>query len=171
MKRMGVLVLAALAAVYVSQARADEKRERGEEKGADDVKKVDRELTEAILKGDGKTFDQLTSDEYVLTSSTGRLWDKKKNLEALEDKALTFDKIDDSDVKVHMYSNTAVVTGLANIKGKSKDRAFDDKYRWTRVYVHHESGWRCVTEQLSRVWTDEEREKATGKDKEKSKDK
>ena len=106
----------------------------------------------------------MTSDEYVLTSSTGKLWDKKKNLEALKEGTLTFDKIDDTDMKVHMYGDAAVVTGKAEIKGKSKDRAFDDEYRWTRVFVHHDGNWKCVTEQLSRVWTPEEAGEGQGND-------
>jgi len=158
----------ALAATYLSpQARADDKKEAKDGQTAEAVEKVNRSLTEAILKGDAKDFDQMTSDEYVLTSSTGKLWDKKKNLEALKEGTLTFEKIDDSDVKVHMYGDAAVVTGKAHIKGKSKDRAFDDEYRWTRVFVHHDGSWKCVTEQLSRIWTPEEREK----DKEPTKDK
>ncbi len=168
MKRTGAVLLMALAAAILSpQARADDKKEGKDDQAAESVEKANRSLTEAILKGDAKDFDQMTSDDYVLTSSTGRLWDKKKNLEALKEGTLSFDKIDDSDVKVHMYGNTAVVTGKADIKGKSKDRAFDDEYRWTRVFIHHDGSWKCVTEQLSRIWTPEER----AKDKETTKDK
>ena len=170
MKRTGAVLLMALAAVYLSpQARAEDKKEAKDGQTAESVEKANRSLTEAILKGDAKDFDQMTSDEYVLTSSTGKLWDKKKNLEALKEGTLTFDKIDDSDVKVHMYGDAAVVTGKANIKGKSKDRAFDDEYRWTRVFVNHDGSWKCVTEQLLRVWTPEEREKDKETTKEKGK--
>lgn len=170
MKRTGAVLLMALGAVYLSpQARAEDKKEAKDGQTAEAVEKANRSLTEAILKGDAKDFDQMTSDEYVLTSSTGKLWDKKKNLEALKEGTLTFDKIDDTDVKVHMYGDAAVVTGKAEIKGKSKDRAFDDEYRWTRVFVHHDGNWKCVTEQLSRVWTPEEREKDKETTKEKDK--
>ncbi len=50
-----------------------------------------------------------------------------------------------------MYGDVAVVTGLSKIKGKYKDQNFDDSYRWTRVWVHHDGDWTCVAEQMSRV--------------------
>ncbi len=168
MKRLSAILLMALAATYLSpRARADGKTEGKDGQAAESVEKANRSLTEAILKGDAKAFDRLTSDDYVLTSATGRLLEKKKTLEALETGVLTFDKFDDSDVKVRLYADTAVVTGRAEIKGKSKTRAFDDEFRWTRVFVRRDGAWKCVTEQLSRVWAPEE----PAKDKETTKEK
>ena len=132
MKRTGAILLMALAATYLApRARADDKRQGTDGQAVESVEKANRSLTEAILKGDAKDFDRLTNDDYVLTSATGRFLDKKKCLEALKSGVLTFDKFDDSDVMVHMYGDTAVVTGKADIKGKSKDRVFDDEFRWT----------------------------------------
>lgn len=151
MKRLGVILLAAFAAALTAQARADDKAPTKDDKGTAEVLKADNAFTEAIAKGDAKAFDGMTSDDYVLTSSLGSVWDKAKNLEALKGGNLAFDKIDNEEQKAHMYGDVAVVTGLSKIKGKYKDRAFDDSYRWTRVWVHHGGAWTCVAEQMSRV--------------------
>ena len=127
---------------------------------------MNRSLTEAILKGDAKDFDRLTSDDYVLTSSTGKLWDKQKDLEALKEGTLRFEKIDDSDVKVHLYGDAAVVTGKAEIKANRKTGRLtmsiaDPRVRPPRRPLEMRDGAPV------RVWTPEEREK----DKEPTKDK
>lgn len=151
MKRLGVILLAVLTAASARTACADDKPAAKGDKATGDVMKADKAFTEAITKGDFKAFDQMTSDEYILTSSRGNVWDKAKNLEVLKDKTLTFDSIDNEEEKVNLYGDVAVVTGLSKIKGANKDRKFDDSYRWTRVWVQRKGGWMLVAEQMSHV--------------------
>lgn len=168
MRRTGVLMLTALAAVFVARpALADEKKEAADGQANEAVLKANQELTQAIMKGDAKAFERLTTERYLLISSTGKLWDKQKNLEALKEGTLTFDKLEDSDTKVNVYGDAAVVTGLSAIKGKYKEKAFDDEYRWTRVFIHRNGEWLCVSEQLSRVWSPSDEPKDKGKEKDK----
>ncbi len=151
MKRLGMVLLAVFAAASVQSARADDKTAAKDDKADGGVMKADKAFTAAIAKGDSEAFDKLTSGDYILTSSRGNVWDKAKNLDALKDGTLKFDSIDNEDEKVHKYGDAAVVTGLSKIKGHYKDKEFDDSYRWTRVWVHHEGSWVCVAEQMSLV--------------------
>ncbi|HVS40529.1 MAG TPA: nuclear transport factor 2 family protein [Gemmataceae bacterium] len=144
MKRLGVILLAAFAVVSGQQTRADDK-------GTGDVMKAEQAFNDALTKGDQKEFDSLTSDDYILTSSIGTIWDKQRNAQAIGQGDLKLDTINNEDAKVRIYGDTAVVTGLSKIKGKFKDHAIDDSYRWTRVWVQHNGKWVCVAEQLSRV--------------------
>ena len=150
MKRMSAVLLAAALAAPLSQARAEDKDAPKDDKAA--VLKVDRTLTDAMIKGDVKEVDRLTADDYVHTSPNGRIYDKKHILTGLTDGRLTFESIDDSDVKVAIYGDTAVLTGVSKMKGKSKSRGdFNEDYRWTRVYVLHNGNWQTVAEQMNRV--------------------
>ncbi len=151
MKRLGAILLAVFAAASVQPAQADDKATTKDAQESGAVKKADKAFSDAIAKSDAKEFDSLTSDDYVLTSSGGNLWDKAKNLDALKDGTLKFDSIDNEEEKVHLYDNTAVVTGLSKIKGKYKDHDFDDSYRWTRVWVQRDGKWLCVAEQMSKI--------------------
>jgi ketosteroid isomerase-like protein len=152
MKRLGVILLTAFAAALTTQARADNKAPAAaDDKGTAEVLKADSAFTASIAKSDAKAFDGLTSDDYVLTTSLGAVRDKAHNLDSLKSGNLTFDKIDDEDQKAHLYGDVAVVTGMSKMKGKYKDKTFDDSYRWTRVWVHHDGSWKCVAEQISRV--------------------
>jgi hypothetical protein len=55
---------------------------RADDKTADEVKKVDRALTDAMIKGDVKEVDRLPADDYLHTSPNGRIYDKKHILGA-----------------------------------------------------------------------------------------
>jgi ketosteroid isomerase-like protein len=109
-------------------------------------------VTEAILKGDTKFLDRHTADDYMVIDSSGAVWDKKKNLEFLGSGNVKFESIKDSDVKVHFHGDAAVITGLADVKGKSKTHDLAGEYRWSRVYVQRDGRWQCVMEQLTRVF-------------------
>ena len=153
MKRAGVVLLAAVVAVVLARARAeDQKAEKGNSRAGDELKQFDRTITDAIAKGDADSLAKHTSDDYLLIDPVGRCWSKEKNVDALRSKTLTFDHIKDSDVKVRVYGDTALVTGLSDIKGRTKKHEIDGEYRWMRVY-HKKSGgdWMCVAEQLTRV--------------------
>jgi ketosteroid isomerase-like protein len=140
-------------ATPVSKVQAEDKDEK-----VAAVKKVDRELTEAYIKADLKEVDRLTSEDYVHTTPHGKIYGKKHILMGLTDGRLTFEKIDDSDVKVAIHGDTAVVTGESKMKGKSKSRGeFHEDYRWTRVYHKHDGKWLTVAEHMSRVIPDEKK--------------
>ncbi len=151
MKRLGVILLAVFASAAVQPVQADDKATTKDAQESGAVTKADKAFSNAVAKSDAKEFDSLTSDDYVLTSSGGNLWDKAKNLDAFKEGSLKFDSIDNEEEKVHLYDNTAVVTGLSKIKGKYKDHEFDDSYRWTRVWVQRDGKWLCVAEQMSKI--------------------
>jgi ketosteroid isomerase-like protein len=152
MKRTSWILFAAILAAPMSQIRGEDK----DEKAA--VLKADRALTEAHIKRDVKEVDRLLGSDYFHTSPNGNVFDKKQILSGLTDGRLTFEKIDDSDVKVAVYGDTAVITGLSKMKGKSKSRgAFDEEYRWIRVYVRRDGNWQSVAEQMNRFVPPEEK--------------
>ena len=124
-----------------------------DDKRADEVKKLDAKISEAIMKGDTKFIDHHTADDYVVIDPVGSVWTKAQNLEHLKSN-VKFESIKDSDVKVHFYGDAAVITGLADVKGKTKTHDISGEVRWTRVYVMRDSRWQCVLEQLTHVYKD-----------------
>jgi ketosteroid isomerase-like protein len=157
MKRTVMVLLAVLVAMPLSRAQAQDKAAQMQK--AEEIKKLDRKLCEAMEKGDADTIDRSTAEHYMLIDPTGNVWGKKKSLEAFKDKTVTFESIKDSDVKVHVYGDTAVITGLAAIKGKAKDHDINGEYRWTRVYNFSNGNWLCVTEHLTFVLNPEKLKK------------
>jgi ketosteroid isomerase-like protein len=57
------------------------------------------------------------------------------------------------DIRIRNFGDTAIATGLAIVKGQSKQGAIACEFRYTRVYVRRPQGWRLVAfqgTQLSR---------------------
>jgi ketosteroid isomerase-like protein len=152
MMRMSLVVFTVMLTAPLASAR-DDKADK-----AADVKKVDRVLTEAHIKRDAKEVDRLTSEDFVHVSPHGKTFTKKQILDGLADDRLVFEKIDDSEVTAAIYGDTAVMTGLSRMKGRSKSRGeFDEDYRWTRVYVRRDGKWQIVAEQMGRYIPDDKR--------------
>jgi ketosteroid isomerase-like protein len=52
---------------------------------------------------------------------------------------------------VRVFGDTAIVTGLLQVKGKVEDKDINAEYRWTRVYNKSGGEWLCVLEQHTYV--------------------
>ena len=150
MKRTGLILLALLIAGPLSRAQAQDNVVTKGEK-IEEVKKLDHMLAHAIEKGEFDLLEKHLAEHYMIIDPTGNVWGKKKSLDFIKSKSITYDSIKDTDVKARIYGSTAVVTGLAEIKGKTKDHDISGEYRWTRVYAVLDGHWQCVTEHLTYV--------------------
>ena len=76
------------------------------------------------------------ADDYILIDPRGRVHTKEQYLEHLSKGKANpkFEDLKETDVKVRVFGDTAVVTGLLHVKGKLQDKDVSAEYRWTRVY-------------------------------------
>jgi len=146
MKTVGVALVLAVFAGGLTLARGEENK-AADDKTADAVKALDTKLTDAFKIRDVKTLDKYSADDYIAIDPLGRVHDKKKYLEHLSKGTAKFDTLKETDQKVRMFGDTAVVTGLLNIKAMVGDKDISGDYRWTRVYTKKGNDWLCVTEQ------------------------
>jgi ketosteroid isomerase-like protein len=147
MKRVGMVLLLATLAFGLSPAR-------GEDKKADtvsDLKALDAKLTDAFKARDVKTLDKYTAEGYIEIDPRGGLHTKKQFLEHLTKGTAKFEDLKETEVKVRVYGDTAVLTGLLHLKGTVGDKDISGDYRWTRVYNKKDGEWLCVTEQHTYV--------------------
>jgi ketosteroid isomerase-like protein len=56
-----------------------------------------------------------------------------------------------TDVKVLMYSNSAVVAGIYHAKGTNSGKAFDHFGRFTDTWVKLNGKWQCVASHTSNL--------------------
>jgi ketosteroid isomerase-like protein len=154
MKKFSVLLLVAILAVGQFSVRGEEKKDV-----ASDVKALDMKLTEAFKARDFKLIGRHTDDEYTLVDPRGGIHDKKAYLKYLTDSTSDVKDLKETDVKVRVFGETAVVTGLLHVKGKYKEKEINPEYRWTRVYNKKGEDWICVFEQHTYVVPKEEEKK------------
>jgi len=152
MKKVGTVLLMATLAVGLSPVR-------GQDKKADTVaelKALDAKLTDAFKARDVQILDKYTAKGYLEIDPRGGLHNKKQYLEHLSKGTAKFEDLKETDVKVRVYGNTAIVTGLLHLKAMVQDKDISGDYRWTRVYNKKGDEWLCVNEQHTYVIPKEE---------------
>ncbi|HEX7961814.1 MAG TPA: nuclear transport factor 2 family protein, partial [Terriglobales bacterium] len=113
MKRILLLTIAVLTLSCLLMAQAKTQKNSNV---ADEIKKLEQQRNEAILKGDTATLDKLTSDDYTNTTAQGKVEKKAEIMDGFKSGKIKFDSRELSDLDVRVYGNTAVVTGEVNQK-------------------------------------------------------
>jgi steroid delta-isomerase-like uncharacterized protein len=110
-------------------------------------------LQEALLKGDTKTLGSLWADDYTLTTRYGKILTKSQRITSIESGKLRYLKTEEhNDLKIRLYRNTAVVTGLGGtITNREGKKIVSDKKRFTEVYIYENGSWKMVARHASPV--------------------
>src|SRR5260370_15419606 len=80
------------------------------------IKTLHEQSRKAGLKGDVGFLEKYLTSDYLGIGGDGRLITKDQNLQMLKSGAIKYEAIDERDVKVRVYGDTAVVTALASLK-------------------------------------------------------
>ncbi len=113
--------------------------------------KLEQDWGEATMKGDVAFVDHSEADEYVYTDPNGQMSNKKDSLEATKAGAAKLDSFKIRDVKVHVYGDTAVLTGQTQLKGKGDDADMSGDFRWTDVFIKRDGRWQAVASQATAI--------------------
>ena len=88
----------------------------------------------------------LLADKFVNTSSEGKITGKSETVS--EYKTTKWTSADNTDIKVTVFGDTAIATGIYNGKGTDSGKPFDVHERWTDTWIKMPSGqWQCVASQ------------------------
>jgi hypothetical protein len=93
----------------------------------------------------------LLADKFINTGSDGKVTDKAQML--ADSKATKYDSVDYSDLKVTVFGDTAIATGLFTAKGTDPSgKSLDNRERFTDTWVKMPNGkWQCVASHGSPV--------------------
>jgi ketosteroid isomerase-like protein len=119
---------------------------------ADDEKAVaalDTQYQAAVKKNDAAGMDRILSDDFVLVTGRGTAYTKADLLKEARSGSAVYEKQEDTQQKVRVWGDTAVVTALLWIKGTREGKPIDYKLWFSDTYVRTPSGWRYVFGQAS----------------------
>jgi ketosteroid isomerase-like protein len=132
-----VLALAVPAAMLAQQSKAEK-----------EVRAVITQLNQANIKAGAdavEIFEKYLADDFVRIPPNGAVFTKSDVVNANRTAKSGLEAQDVSDIKIRIYGNTAVATGILNSKGLSPlGYGGVLQSRWTRVFVKHGGIWQCV---------------------------
>src|SRR5262245_51528319 len=120
--------------------------------GADDEKIVaalDKQYQKAVEQHDAATMDRILADDFVLVTGRGVVYTKADLLRDARNKTEIYERQEDSQQKVRVWGDTAVVTALLSVKGTSGGKPFEYQLWFSDTYVRTSKGWRYVFGQAS----------------------
>jgi hypothetical protein len=109
------------------------------------VKKLEIQWYDAIAKKDVAAIERLLADDFSETAPDGVVSTKADaiaDLKSGEDAASSYAN---SDMRVRVYGDTAVVTYVDKETVKGRDVSHTS--RWTDTWVKRGSSWQCVSSQ------------------------
>jgi ketosteroid isomerase-like protein len=117
----------------------------------DTLVQIEHDWGNALLKADVAAWSRYLGDDWVLTYSDGTLVTKPMALADLKEGALRIESFQLDDVKVRVYGDAAVVTGLITEKSKFRDKDTSGARRFTDVFVKRDGRWQAVASHESDV--------------------
>ena len=150
MKRTVIAIaLALIAPALLSQAAG----RAGIQVGNDEqtLLRIERELTDAMLRGDTSAVERHYADAFTFTTPDGEVVNKAQVIANLKSGDVKFDSSRIDDMKVQVYAAAAVVTSLTTDRGRVKGADVSGQYRWTDVFVRRGGRWQLVAAQGTRV--------------------
>jgi ketosteroid isomerase-like protein len=106
---------------------------------------------QAEMKLDTHAIESLLTDDFVLTTFSGAVQTKAEYIASVKDKDYHPQLLAGTNMKIHFYGNTAIVTGDYREKGLDKDKPFDHKGRLTDTWVNVGGKWLCASSALTLV--------------------
>jgi len=113
------------------------------------VARLDAEYQAAVARNDAATMDRILADDFVLVTGKGKVFTKADLLDEARSGRIVYERQDDSERKVRVWGDTAVVTALLWSRGTENGKPFEHKLWFSDTYVRTPSGWRYVFGQAS----------------------
>ena len=104
---------------------------------------------QAELKNDASAVQLLLSEDFVMTTAEGDLYNKAEIVASIRDKSYQPEALQSSNMVVHAHGSTAVVTGAYYEKGTDKGKPWERRGRFTDTWMYLDNRWQCVASHFS----------------------
>jgi ketosteroid isomerase-like protein len=142
-----VLIFSAVASIGVGQKATDRRDAKGSVEQA--IRQVDQERIKAQIGADKSALDRLYATDFIGIGPSGTVRTKPQVLSDFTSGELKFQSITTDEVRIRVYGNTAVETGISVMVGQDKGKAVPRDNRFTRVWVKHGKQWQLVSNHYS----------------------
>ena len=109
-----------------------------------EIEAADQMFNHALERSDAWTLRELIGDAYVFTDPTGRVSHKRELIDGFASGRIRIRSQTTQDVRIEVYSNAAVETGLLTSVAVRDGRNSSGTFRFTRVWVSMGGRWQTV---------------------------
>lgn len=113
------------------------------------IRQADNERIQAQIHADAAALNRIYADDFIGVGPSGTVRTKPEVLSDFTSGSLKFQSITTDEVRVRVYENTAVETGLSTMVGQDKGKAVPRDTRFTRVWVKQNGHWQIVANHYS----------------------
>lgn len=110
---------------------------------------LERMWNQAQVMRDASAVGSMIGDKFTNTEWDGEVSDRGKFLADFADPKFQPSTMSIDDVKVEMYSSTAIVTGNYHTKGTYGAKPYEHFGRFTDTWVFQDGKWLCVASHSS----------------------
>lgn len=145
------LVIAGLAFTATSIAPGQEQSASRDQTSSVEqaIRQLDEQRIEAQIHADKTTLDRIYADDFIGVGPSGTVRTKPQVISDFTSGVLKLQSITTDEVRVRVYENTAVETGLSTMVGQDKGKTVPHDTRFTRVWVKQQGHWRLVANHYS----------------------
>jgi len=110
---------------------------------------LEQQWTDAYRQRNIKLLTSMLAEDFIITVEDGSIFGKMGYLAHTADTATQVDLAEESDLRVHLHGNVAVVTGAYHEMGTSKGKRYEYRDRLTDVWLKNNGQWQLIASQYS----------------------
>ena len=142
MKRLIAVMLLLAACASVPQSRA------GDEAA---IIQTLHDACKAYLDADAARIEYLLTDDFTLTDADAVVTTRADDIQHAKNGTLKYTMFENSDMKVRLHGDAAVVTGITKVAGTAGTVSFAAKFQFTDTMVRQGGRWRVASSHISRL--------------------
>ena len=137
---VGIAILSVVAVHVAIASSADDQKA---------VSTLDAQYQAAVKVNDAVTMDHILADDFILVEGDGSIQTKADLLKEARSGRIVYEHQDETEQKVRMWGDTAVVTAKLWGKGTDGGKPFEWKLWFSDTYIRTPQGWRYAFGQAS----------------------
>ena len=115
------------------------------------IRALERAWNQAEAHKDIKALESLLDSSLVYIDYDGTIMNKAGFIASVKETSLHPQQIVDESTTVHLYHESAVVTGVYRERGVRSGKSYLRHGRFTDTWVHQNGSWTCVASQSTLV--------------------
>jgi ketosteroid isomerase-like protein len=116
---------------------------------AEKILNLEKKWTDAYRQHNISIMTSMLAEDFVITVEDGRVFGKIGYMAHTADSSVQVDLAEQSDLRVHLHGNVAVVTGMYHETGISKGKRYEYRDRSTDVWLKTDGQWKLIASQYS----------------------